>query len=65
MSMNIFSRFYRKFGVRKTNKAVTVIALGCLIVDACCATYLTYHAGYTNGKEDITDYVLSHPELFQ
>lgn len=52
MMAKIVKSAYVKFGVRKTNKVISVIASTCAVVSVVAAISVVHHVSYVNGVED-------------
>lgn len=55
MMAKIVKSAYVKFGARKTNKAISVIASVCAAATVVAAIGIAYNAGHINGFEDAAD----------
>ena len=55
----ILRKAYIKYGVQKTNRVITAIVTGLSVISILATVNVAYHAGYINGKQDVTDYLLS------
>lgn len=55
MMAKIVKSAYVKFGVRKTNKVISVIASTCAVVSVVAAISVVHHVSYINGFEDAAD----------
>lgn len=56
----ILRKAYVKFGVQKTNRIFVGIVSGLAVMNLLVAIGTAYSAGYINGKQDITDWLLTH-----
>lgn len=56
----ILRKAYVKFGVQKTNRIFVGIVSGLAVMNLLAAIGTAYSAGYINGKQDITDWLLTH-----
>lgn len=52
MMAKIVKSAYVKFGVRKTNNAISAITSACAIVTVVAAIDIARYVGYVNGVED-------------
>lgn len=50
---------YIKYGVQKTNRAITAITTSLSVMSILATALVAYNAGYINGKQDITDWFLN------
>lgn len=55
MMAKIVKSAYVKFGVRKTNNAMSAITSACAVVTVVVAIDMARHVGYVNGFEDAAD----------
>lgn len=66
MMAKIVKSAYVKFGVRKTNKVISVIASACAVVTVVAAIGMAYDAGHINGSQEVSDWFLDHgAELYE
>lgn len=56
----ILRKAYVKLGVQKTNRIFVGIVSGLAVMNLLAAIGTAYSAGYINGKQDITDWLLTH-----
>lgn len=52
MMAKIVKSAYVKFGVRKTNNAISAITYACAVVTVVAAIGIARYVGYVNGVED-------------
>lgn len=55
MMAKIVKSAYVKFGVRKTNNAMSAITSACAVVTVVVAVGMARYVGYVNGFEDAAD----------
>lgn len=55
MMAKIVKSAYVKFGVRKTNNAMSAITSACAVVTVVVAIGMARYVGYVNGFEDAAD----------
>lgn len=55
MMAKIVKSAYVKFGVRKTNNAMSAITSACAVVTVVTAIGMARYVGYVNGFEDAAD----------
>ena len=55
MMTKIVKSAYVKFGVRKTNNAMSAITSACAVVTVVAAVGMARYVGYVNGFEDASD----------
>ena len=55
MMAKIVKSAYVKFGVRKTNNAMSAITSACAVVAVVAAIPMARYVGYVNGFEDAAD----------
>lgn len=55
MMAKIVKSAYVKFGVRKTNNAMSAITSACAVVAVVAAIGMARYVGYVNGFEDAAD----------
>lgn len=55
MMAKIVKSAYVKFGVRKTNNAISAITSACAVVTVVAAIGVARYVGYVNGVEDAAD----------
>lgn len=55
MMAKIVKSAYVKFGVRKTNNAISAITSACAVVTVVAAISVVHHVSYINGFEDAAD----------
>ena len=55
MMVKIVKSAYVKFGVRKTNNAMSAITSACAVVTVVAAIGMARYVGYVNGFEDAAD----------